>query len=99
MLKQTAFALVLLATPLTAETADPCHAIGELASTIMTHRQNGLPASVMIRAVSEHDGNELATAMILQAYGQPRMSHPDNQRRSIQDFRNGMEVACYDALR
>lgn len=91
MLKPITFALTLAASPLTAET-DVCAQAGSLAAKIMEARQVGVPVSAVI-SIFEDDN---MTAIILAAYQTPRFSSDEYQQRAIADFRNEIEVICYE---
>lgn len=93
----TLAALALVAAASTAETQpaqDICHVIGNLAQQIMENRQDGVSMSQMMATSGDV---ELARLLVIEAYNIPRMSHPDNQRREVQDFRNMAEMLCYQA--
>lgn len=79
----------------TAETGVNCEQIGELAESIMRNRQQGASMSRMMQIA---DGNELVRMIVMEAYNLPRMSVPANQQREIADFRNEIELQCYQAL-
>lgn len=89
--------LAFVAATATAQTEQPqdiCHVIGNLAEQIMENRQAGISMSEMMAVSAE---SELAQLLVIEAYNIPRMSHPDNQRREVEDFRNMAEVLCYQA--
>ena len=97
MSKIIAIIAALATTPFSAQaqiSASQCSNLGEIAKNIMILRQNGVPIS---RLMSELDP-ELFGALILFAYQQPRYSSPSFQSRAIEEFRNGMETACYKGL-
>lgn len=95
MLKAIAVTISLTTTPLTAETEDPCPVLGELSGVIMENRQAGTPISKMM---SVSPDNDLVTAIILQAYQQPRYSTEKYRQRAIDDFANTVMTACYMAM-
>jgi len=91
MLKATLTALVVTATPLTAET-DHCKQMGDMAAQIMEAREVGVPLSSMMDIAAD---NDLLKALILSAYQVPRFSTGDYRQEAITDFRNEVEVMCY----
>ena len=97
-MKSIITAIIITAATATASLAqdaqDRCQMVGDLAQAIMERRQEGMAMSALIAAI---EGNELARLMIIEAYRAPRMSVPENQRREVEDFRNMMEMACYNA--
>ena len=96
-----AFALAFAANAETQAT-DPvqraCESRGELAASIMRSRQNGVPLSSLMSLPSVQN-NQLVQMMIQVAYGEPRYQTPAMQQRSIEDFRNEAELACFMARR
>lgn len=84
----------------TAQEAPHCEGVGDLAEAVMMHRQNGTPMSTLM-AIAEQNGEagEGLAEIILEAYREPRMSVPDNQRRMVEDFRNEIEAICYSVTR
>ena len=92
MLKAITLALTLVATPLAAE-ADACSQMGTMAAKIMEVRQIGVAVSKVIEIFDD----DAMTAIILAAYQVPRFSTDEYQQRAIADFRNEVEVMCYEA--
>ena len=74
---------------------DKCAQLGGLAATIMTKRQEGVPMSSLMNVDIAEDMRAIATAMIIGAYGMPRMSSEAGKLRSVQDYRNAFELDCY----
>lgn len=94
MLKQTILALTLLATPLAAETeVDRCKLIGGIAAQIMESRQLGIPLSDTMNIVNDID---ILKTMTITAYQSPRFSSDSYRQEAIKDFRNEVEVMCYN---
>ena len=88
-------AIIALASPAWAEEPkDKCLDLGELAQTMMEHRQAGTAISTLVPYLN---GNKAATSMLVSAYEEPRYNSDEYQTRSIQDFRNKWETACYMA--
>jgi len=76
------------------EAVASCASFGDLAVTIMTGRQNGVALSTMMEIAA---GNDIVRSIILSAYDKPRYSTPSVQNETIQDFRNDVELACYNS--
>lgn len=80
-----------------------CAALGELAHDIMRHRQNGLAMSAQISAAQAVSAppviREMATAMIFDAYDEPRWNSDLTRRLAADDFRNSIEAACFRVAR
>ena len=96
----TIFLLSGFATPLFAQENTQsaiCPIIGELAETVMRNRQNGVSLSEMMGVANNADGvlQPVIREMVLEAYDGPRYSVPDNQDEAVQDFRNDIELVCY----
>lgn len=95
LLMSAAFGLAL-AEPVTAG----CESFGQLAEELMTARQLGLPMSRVLDVAGAAWGDEdtgLLYALVEGAYAEPRYTVPENQRRAVQDYRNEVELACYQA--
>lgn len=85
-----------IATPLAAETDVPatCKDLGQLAESIMEARQSGVTLS---RSMEVAEGSDFTQALVLAAYQTPRFNTDEYQRESITDFRNAVELACFEA--
>lgn len=95
MLKPIILALTLLATPLAAETeAHHCEQMGVIAAKIMESRQVGVPMSNMMKIVSD---NDLLKTLTITAYQSPRFRTDAYRQKAITDFRNEVEVLCYNS--
>jgi hypothetical protein len=92
---KTIITAIALATATPALAQDPCTGIGDLAETMMTHRQGGTAISELMPKL---DGNEMFIKMLLGAYGEPRYSTEEYRQRSIDDFRSLWELGCYQAM-
>ena len=89
-------AAVVALAPLAAHAEDDkCTQLGGLAATIMTKRQEGVPMSSLMTVDIDPELRSMATAMIIGAYGMPRMSSEAGKLRSVQDYRNAFELDCY----
>ena len=96
MLKPLTLALTLLSAPLMAqETEDPCMVLGELAEQIMTARQNGAPLSDLMVIAGDDD---LVTVLVLEAYSSQRYFSDRVRTEVIEDFRNVVELVCYQQM-
>lgn len=100
ILKTAAIIATLAAAP---AYANPCEQVGELANSIMTKRQGGVPIAQAMSTIVHDDLEkpiaELFTLIILEAYGQMGYSTEKMQQRSIVEFTNRMTVACYKGLK
>lgn len=67
-----------------------CRSLGETAAVIMEARQMGVPLSDMISSLPE------ARSLIMEAYKETRWSGDEMQEQAIADFRNEMEMTCYN---
>ena len=88
-------AAIAIATATPALAQDPCTNIGDLAETMMTHRQGGTAISELMPKL---DGNELFIKMLLGAYAEPRYSTGEYRQRAVDDFRALWELGCYQAM-
>lgn len=97
LLTTTAIALTF-ALPLSAEInteeRELCTQIGIWAHHIMEARQLGVSMSHVMSFFDEKD--DYLQAIVRDAYNQPRMSHPADQRLKIEEFRNSAEFFCYE---
>lgn len=72
--------------------ATDCKAIGDVAAHVMTERQKGTAMSDMMAWA---DGNQAKELLVRAAYEQTRMTYEQNQRVAVADFRNTLELMCY----
>lgn len=76
-----------------------CMVLGDVAEGVMSARQELVPMSVLVEMVPSDDlVEEIIHAIVIDAYGRPAFSVPDNQRRAVMEFRSEIEHACYSAL-
>lgn len=103
-----AFSLVLVAAPAQAkveesvsDTIELCTSMASLGETIMSSRQVGMPMDRLMGHSYNDDGtpNGISLALIELAYGQPRYSSEEYQRKAAQDFRNDVFQTCYKGRR
>ncbi len=74
--------------------------MGNIAQNIMTARQNERPISDVMQLMKHETDptvHPVIRALILDAYRLPGYSTPENQKHSIDSFRNAAELACYTA--
>jgi hypothetical protein len=82
---------------------DGCANMGYLAEVIMQQRQSGMTMSDMV-ARAEASGEEnpqildLTRAIIIDAYSRPQYGSPEYQENAISEFRNAVELACYQNM-
>jgi hypothetical protein len=77
-----------------------CPVIGALAESVMLNRQAGISMSVQMEAAATvgepgDQMREMLSAIIMDAYAQPRWNTPGSQQRAVEDFRNDVESICY----
>ncbi len=90
----TAAALAL--SPIAATAGVGCDTLGDVAAAIMKQRQAGTALSKMMDAASAAGSMEaLIAGLTMIAYDQPRMASDAGKQRSIDDFRNAVELECY----
>ncbi len=102
-MKKYILATILLCTAATsnADTREAiCPEIANLAMTIMSARQTGVPIETLMQAADqdvEQMYEDLAKAMIMDAYSAPRYSSEEFQQQAITEFGNAVSVACYSS--
>ena len=67
-----------------------CKSIAKLSETVMKFRQAGKPMHEMMSIVD----NETGQKIIIAAYEKTRYHTEGRQQRQIEDFRDGMYLAC-----
>jgi len=101
-MKHLLIATVLLASPASSQNLSPqdaCTVFGELAASVMTARQNGVPLSRVLGVMEqEGDTNDLLREIIMGAYEKMRFATPSNQQRAVDDYRNEVETTCFRAM-
>lgn len=96
----TTILLCAAATSNAATREEVCPEIANLAMTIMTARQLGIPMENLMQAADqdvEQVYEDLAKAMIMEAYSAPRYSSEEFQQQAITEFGNAVSVACYSS--
>jgi len=71
---------------------ETCSLYEELAGSIMTHRQSGTSISKIMKIVGN---DELLQKMIVMAYEESRWGVEDNQKKSIENFKNKWFLMCF----
>ena len=76
-----------------------CAIVGDLAESVMRARQTGVPMSkaMEIGAQQSEDAKNLIEMFALQAYHQTRFSTEPLRHDAVVDFRNNIELECYQA--
>lgn len=77
-----------------------CPLLGEVAAAVMESRQSGIAISAVMGAIPPNtspDQQTLFRAMILDAYASPRYLGDSARRSAVADFRNSIELMCYEA--
>ena len=77
------------------EETDFCKALGDLAETIMTARQEGASLSDMMGRIKDSEIADIQRKIILAAYEEPRWATEETKKEAIEDFRNEIELECY----
>ena len=72
-----------------------CPSLGRAAYAVMDARQAGVPVS---KAMELAGDNDFWKAVVLQAYAVPRFSVDENKKQASDDFRNAIELGCYQAF-
>ena len=90
----TAAAVLLMAAPASAQEGEKasCTVIGDFAEKVMEKRQEGIAMSRIMKIAEDSD---LLSAIVVAAYDQQRWQTKKIQRQTIQDFRNEIELICY----
>jgi len=100
-MKKTILAIILASfvTPSYADAKDElCPVIANIATSIMTAHQNGVPLSTMMFLINqEPDGvaKDLTISLILSAYSTPLYNNESIKNQAITAFGNGAATACY----
>lgn len=101
-IKAVVLIAAMLGSPAYAQSAvsvELCSAVGNLAENIMTARQARIPLAdiLLVVDVTDPDIRELARAIVFTAYKQPVMSFNNTKAQTIDNFRNTVEISCYEA--
>ena len=73
----------------------PCDELGQLSAEIMVERQHGALMSNVMRKYSTHETPTFAKVLIIMAFDRRAYSSNEYKVRSVVNFRNYVEVACY----
>ena len=73
-----------------------CDSTGQLAESIMTARQSGVPLNKAMEQVIKIYPK--ADQLLLDAYKQPIWNIKKNQDRAIADFKNNTLIICYGSI-
>lgn len=71
-----------------------CEPVAQLAESVMRARQNGVPASA---AMNVANGNPAVMNLVRLAWREPRYHTQEMQDRAVQEFRDKLFMACFDA--
>lgn len=80
---------LMMSAPTMAERAD-CNDMAELAESIMTSRQQGIPITKLLGALKD----DTFKGMVTVAYEQPRWHTKASQQRAITEFANEVYLIC-----
>ena len=78
-----------------------CPLQGQLAESIMRHRQSGVPFMDSMRVNSSAEDpyiRQLAVAMVRYVYATPRYRSFEFQARAVDDFRDYVVGKCWDVV-
>ena len=102
MIKKLTLAVSLAATLLMTTTAtlaeegeDVCTSVSRIAGMIMENRQEGVPLVDMMRIAED---NQMLRILTLEAYNTPRYNSQEHKDLAIEDFTNGVALACYEQM-
>jgi hypothetical protein len=98
MNKSIICAIVLAAAPAVSFSKDICGAMGGLSETIMKARQQGIALSTINPLVAGMDPElrPIAEAIVRTAYRMPRYDSDRMRSNAPAEFRNMVEMDCYD---
>lgn len=96
--------IILPKSPTRADTLihEQCYVMGQLAEAIMRDRQSGQsPTEIMNTHVAVQDPafQEEARDLVFAAFEETLFSSSGSQRKTIIDFRNDVELECYENFR
>jgi len=74
-----------------ATSTEYCLSISDLAKVIMQRRQGGIPMTILIKLAEE---DEVAHAIIMEAYSQPIYSTIETKQKAIQTFADSVLMTC-----
>ena len=73
-----------------------CESMGEVAKDLMTARQAGTDMSALMKVADGLKGmNEYARTVTIAAYEVPAYATEEMKLKSISDFSNKIQLACY----
>jgi hypothetical protein len=91
-----AIAAALICTSAYAGPESLCPDIGDRAEEVMTFRQNN---ERMSEVMAKANGSEIIRELVVAAYALPLMQVQKNKDQMIVDFRNKVELQCYQQLK
>lgn len=77
-----------------------CGPLGELAATVMTARQNGVPMSKMmiIARDVEESIRPVVRGFVTDAFKEPQYASSEYRNSAIRDFSNDATATCYEVF-
>ena len=102
MKKTILTAVIVMTASITYASDDICGKYSELAESIMSARQTGVPAVKLIETQMDNENAaffNLYKNLVIEAYEYPRYSFKDLQQESINDFKNDIYIECLKANR
>lgn len=76
-----------------------CELYSQLAETIMTSRQAGVPMANQMKIAKGENGSDVMVQLIINAYDKPRYNTEDMQQKSIENYRDDIYLACVKELK
>lgn len=89
-----AVALMMSAPAMAATQQEWCAEVSNLARSIMSSRHSGVPIVNQLSITKGHEQEDMATAMILEAYSKTRWHTKASQQRAITEFANDVYLIC-----
>lgn len=71
-----------------------CKELSNTAKDLMEIRQQGYSMSTLMEAA---EGSELAQALVIEAYRQPRYNSERYKKQAVEDFTNSVYLQCLEA--
>lgn len=88
-------------TPLAAN-EETCRLLGDLAEKVMTLRQQDQPmSSVMsdlVQPIADPAARKMTRDIVIAAYKQPSWRTAEVRAQALAEFRNAIELECYEAV-
>ncbi len=93
-MKKIIVLIAILSAPVMAGELASCDQLGGTAERIMKHRQDNGSMSQIMALVNQHAPS--LSGLVLAAYKEPLFSTYAYKQTAIAEFRNDVELACYE---